>query len=251
MLQLIYCLQLGRRSFVEYDHFRELYETSEHGIVTLSGLMHRTVDLIAEFQEHINIGGGIGEASLYPYLRRMYDLEGGLLAWAASLPQQVTRRETVDVLVGQPTYLRNLIMMPGAPEYFTVYGDLPVIYGWNLYRALRIALHTAILRSTQAEIDSGSMLASEEESLWTIRNEFDELCSSVYSLFMVPVTGRTETSETESLIGLRQVFALLPLRVATHFLQTLPTNPVSTERWSWVQHVVLFLFRMNHMDRSG
>jgi len=250
-MKLLYCLLLGRRSFIDYDHFRELYENSQHPIVRLSGLIHKTVDLIAEFQEHINTGGGTGEASLYPYLRKMYDLDGELFQWVASLGEESKYEGHVSILVDKPSYLQNLMTMPGAPDRFIIYGDLPLAYMWNLYRVLRIALHSAILKSTQPDMDNETMLSSEEESFWTIRSEFDELCSSVYSYFIIPVAGRSETSDTESLIGLRQFFLLLPLRISMNTLQTLPTNPVPRERWRWVQHVVLFLFRLNHMGREA
>lgn len=247
--QLIYCLQLGRRSFIEYDFFRDVYESSSFIMVRLVGLIHRIVDLLPESRVHQI--DGLDESSPSSSIRRLVALDEELSLWQSTLDLARVSKGSSDLLARQPVYLENLTTIPGAPESFSLYDDLQVLYVWNLYRVLRIAMHCSILRSQMVQIGECQMLPSQQESTRIILGLFEDMCQSVYANFLVHIDGRAPALDVADIIGLRQIFLLLPLLIAMGYIQTLPINPVSKERWIWIQQVVDFLQSLNHTGRNG
>jgi hypothetical protein len=245
-LQLLYCLQLGRRSYIEYDYFHELYENSEYILARLVGLIHKTVDLLPGIQQHLKRGEG---CSLALFLPRLYALEGELFQFHSALNPNSMFEGPTSLLASQPAFLKTLTTLPGAPDHFSLYDDLPGLYVWNLYRVLRIAIHSSILRSTASRAGGPDMPYTEQQSVWTICELFEEMRSSVYAHFIIHISGKPVAADTTSIIGLRQIFLLLPLRMAMGYIEALPTNPISKERWNWVQRVLMFLLYLNHTGR--
>ncbi|KAF2093145.1 hypothetical protein NA57DRAFT_61668 [Rhizodiscina lignyota] len=228
---LLYCLLLGRPSFIEYEPFREVYENSHFVLVRLMGLIHKTADLLPAFHAHLNSSD---ETSRYSYMQRLYALERELLYWHSTRGQNWMYEGAADLLGSQPSFLKNLTKLPGAPDHFNM-----------------IAINCSILKTKGPQIGEYDELYSEEGSLWTIRELFDEICASVYAYFIVSIAGRTAAMDTSSIIGLRQFFLMMPMRMSMGYIQTLQINPIPMERWSWAQQVLTFLLHLNHTGRPG
>lgn len=210
--------------------------------------MHQTIDTLAEWNEHLN--SGIGGVADYTYLHRLYSLDSELLQWSLARTTGWEFEATEDVFVGQPKFLRDLALLPGAPTRFHMYRNLPMIHVWNLNRVLRLAIHRSILRRRGPRIGGSDLLPPVDQSLVTIREIFDEVCSSVYSHFIVSVPGRNDVNDTQDIIGLRQFLLLIPINVALTSTKELPINPIPKERWDWADKVWSFLLSINHADRT-
>lgn len=243
----MYCLQLNRRSFIPYEGLREHYESPSRPHIRLVGILHQTIDALAEWNEHLN--SGAGETSSYHYLRKLYSLDDQLVQWTSKLSVGWGFEVSPSLLINQPNYLKHLTKLPGAPTICHVYDNLRIIYSWNTYRILRICIHSSILKSTGLRFGETSLLPSEEQSLLLIPELFDEVCATVCSHFIVSVPGRDAAVDTQDIIGLRQFLLTLPLNVAMTWTRTLPVNPVPKAKWEWAEEVLAFLFRLNHVGR--
>lgn len=245
----MYCLQLGRRSFIPYEELRGHYESSNFPQQRIVGILHQTVDALADWNEHLN--SGAGETSNYHYLRKLYSLDDQLVQWANSLHVSWGFEVSTTLLVNQPAFLMHLTTLPGAPTAYHIYDNLPMTYSWNMHRILRLCIHRSILKSTEPGFGEVDLLPSEEQSLLLIRELFDDVCASVYSYFTVSIPGRSAAVDTQDIIGLRQMLLLLPLNIAMICTRTMPINPVPKARWEWAGSVLAFLSRLNHVGRLG
>jgi hypothetical protein len=211
--------------------------------------MHQTVDALVDCSSHMS--GEIGGPANCAFLRRLHSIDDGLSQWALMLPSGVDY-EAADLLSdGLPKFLRRLSQFPGAPSKIRIYNNLQLSYSGNLNRALRLAIHCAILRCSAASTEGSEATSTWEQSSTAVRNLFDQICSSVYSNFILPIPGRADAEEMQNVTGLRGFLLLLPFRVALKCARTLPVSPVPEEQVQWAEEVVRFLLSINHIGRDG
>ena len=133
--------------------------------------------------------------------------------------------------VSCPAWLADIIERDGGPTAVHKYRDFVASFIWNTYRASRIQLELTryLCSSYGSSIDTATSLA-------TMTRLCEEICSSVYSTFTVPMIGKPEAENINDVCSFRGYMCLFPLgQVAKCMRLALATVPAMRERLAWVQ----------------
>lgn len=217
-------------------------------MVRHSGLLHKTVDLLSDLRAEPSHRDPALRTSI---VRGLLAVDGELVNWLKDLSPDRIRVESPELLATQPSYVKSLAALPGAPERFLMYDDLQVLYVWNLCRGNRIAIHCSVIRAEGAHKGPDQALYRQQRSISIVRELFEDICASVYATFLVYSEGRAPATNTTEINGLRQIFLLGPLLTAAGYVQSLPISPVPKERLIWLLQVIKFLRLITHVGRNG
>ena len=241
------CLQLGRRSLIPFEEVREYYQSTDMPFIKLIGILHRAVDVLAEWNEYL--GSGEKRSSGYHILQSISLLDEALEIWKSGRSNDWGYTESNELLTDQGSWIIPLLMHPGAPAVIHQYSCLSVAYCWNLYRLLRLVLNRALLTANDVE-RQGMGLPSKPQSISTITKHVEDICSSVYAHLRGSIPGRYEALQEQDIVGLRQFLLFAPLYAVRKCLISFATNPMAKVRLDWVENLLAFLLNLNHPNRS-
>jgi hypothetical protein len=219
------------------------YYQSGLPMVRLSGLLHESVDLLAQLKEDTHAALVDQRHDAQTTAQQILLLDTKLARWESSLPLFFQFEACPTPEFRQPPWLKNIVTNSGSPSIMHIYDTLQTAHGWNVYRVLRIMLNKAITSvqnydSSNHEIMPGSMVLMERL--------VNDICASVLSHFLVPIPGKPTATLEQEICGIRAHFLVSPLTAALTYLRSFPDRPLAKSRAEWVESVLAFIAQTFH-----
>jgi hypothetical protein len=232
----------------------EFYD-SEFPLIRLGSLMHRSVDLLAQWRQIISRKDTTDLADTEPLLESLLIhvvlLDADLSNWELTAPSFLNYGIfNFEEQRLQPRWMLDLLDQPGCPPIMHYYDCLQNLYGWNLYRMVRILLNRAILNSVSTfpfyNLPIGLDL---QTSLLVIKKMADDICSSVLSALTVSIPGKPPAVSKQDICGFRVQGLAGALELVRVCLGANLENPESQLRADWVDSVISFIANEIHRGK--
>jgi hypothetical protein len=224
---------------------QEFYD-SEFPLVRLNGMLHRGVDVLAQWRQCASGTAVAGSNEIELLLSRIVELDAELANWELTTPAWLNYGvySFEQQHTGQPHWIRQLLGHPGSPPIMHYYTSLVNVYGWNLYRMLRIFLNKTIINSISTFPQHTHSIALDlKTSLLIVKKLADDICACVLSILTVPIPGKLDAASEQDICGIR-VQGLTPaLQLARTCLRGLSGHPESEMRADWLNCVMSFVSR--------
>jgi hypothetical protein len=222
---------------------QEFYQ-SDFPLVRLNGILHRAVDVLAQWKRCVSGSTITSRVEIELLQCRMMELDAELACWELTVPAWYTYGvyTTEQRQIGQPRWIRSLLDHPGSPPIMHYYNSLLNVYGWNLYRLLRISLNNSIINSVSTfPLHTCSVALDLNSSLLVVNKLAGDICSSVLSILTISIPGKPEAASEQDICGFR-VQGLVPtLKLAHTCLRTLWGHSESQLRADWLDLVISFI----------
>lgn len=167
-----------------------------------------------------------------------------LQSWGHSLPPEWAHISTHPITnENRPSWVRELLASPGAPEYSTRYSNRLAAFDWNGCRATRITLHQEILSFISTFPSPVHALNTiKSHSLDVLITLTDEIaCSVPYALTISP-DGTADLTTPEEVPGLCAYRVLWPIATSLVCLENdLVRGRDFAQRAQWFRTILRFL----------
>lgn len=244
MAMLSACLTYGRESYLSRERLKEFY-SEDRSIVRLGHLIHQGVDLLAQYKVCTAVPALVDLFEAQSMLFKLYELDMELARWAQTQQMDTYHLKTYqDPILGQPRWVQEIMLFPGAPSINHQYHFLQTAFGWNTYRMMRIRLNTTMLASKTIHPSLG--LSNMAQSRELLKSLVDEIRSSVLASFVVPIPGKVSAENEWDIAGIRGFMMTGALTIASCTLREVITGFEAEIEAGWIDNVRNFIGQWIH-----
>jgi hypothetical protein len=176
---------------------RDFYDNEDFPVLQLAGLMHQGVDLLAQWKAASEIE--LNHIKLL--LEQISALDMALFNWELGLPQFFKTDIYENSLFQKPAWLRSLFAHDGAPTTMHRYDCLQTVFGWNMYRMLRILCNQILL--TSGRNYPGLIHLNIPDMFGVVGKLAEDICASVLAHFITKIPGKPMAANELEICGFR------------------------------------------------